>query len=54
MVYRQWLLQAHDGQCISLNLTDVHAYNGGYVIFAGDKGGIITGQGTLTNGQVSF
>lgn len=35
-------------------LSEVKDYNGGYVAFAGDKGGVITGQGTLTNGQVSF
>ncbi|KAD2805416.1 hypothetical protein E3N88_38793 [Mikania micrantha] len=35
-------------------LTNVNAIRGGYVAFAGDKGGFITGEGILTNGQVSF
>ncbi|KAD4586293.1 hypothetical protein E3N88_23894 [Mikania micrantha] len=35
-------------------LTNVNAVRGGYVAFARDKGGFITGEGILTNGQVSF
>ena len=35
-------------------LTNVNSVRGGYVVFAGDKGGFITGEGILSNGQVSF
>ena len=35
-------------------LTDVKPINGGYVAFAGEKGGEITGEGTVSNGQISF
>ncbi|XP_022003975.1 uncharacterized protein LOC110901455 [Helianthus annuus] len=35
-------------------LYDVKSINGGYVGFAGNQGGRIDGQGTLTNGVVSF
>ena len=35
-------------------LQNVHSIHGGYVAFAGDKGGFITGEGTVTNGKVSF
>ena len=35
-------------------LTDVKPINGGYVAFAGDKGGQITGEGTVSNGKISF
>ncbi|KAD5802576.1 hypothetical protein E3N88_13936 [Mikania micrantha] len=34
--------------------TDTQAYPSGYVAFAGDKGGFITREGILSNGQVSF
>ena len=37
-----------------LLLTNVKSVQGGYVAFAGDKGGFITAEGTLSNGQVSF
>ena len=29
-------------------------YNGGYVNFAGDKGGKITGIGTVSNGKITL
>ena len=35
-------------------LSDVKEINGGYVAFAGDKGGQILGEGTISNGQISF
>ena len=35
-------------------LTEIRQINGGQVNFAGDKGGCITGEGTVTNGNVSF
>ena len=35
-------------------LYDVKSINGGYVGFAGNQGGRIVGQGTLTNGVISF
>ncbi|XP_022023786.1 uncharacterized protein LOC110924051 [Helianthus annuus] len=35
-------------------LYDVKSINGGYVGFAGNQGGRIVGQGTLTNGIISF
>ena len=38
----------------ALLLDDVRQHQGGHVSFAGDKGGFITGLGTLTNGKVSF
>ncbi|KAJ0918468.1 putative RNA-directed DNA polymerase [Helianthus annuus] len=35
-------------------LFDVRSIRGGYVAFAGDKGGYITGEGMISNGIVSF
>ena len=35
-------------------LYDVKSIRGGYVAFAGDKGGYITGEGMISNGIVSF
>ncbi|KAM0050261.1 putative RNA-directed DNA polymerase [Helianthus debilis subsp. tardiflorus] len=35
-------------------LYDVKSIRGGYVAFAGDKGGYITGEGMISNGVVSF
>jgi hypothetical protein len=35
-------------------LNNVHSIHGGYVAFAGNKGGYITGEGTITNGNVTF
>ena len=35
-------------------LNNVISINGGYVNFAGNQGGYITGEGTLSNGRVSF
>ena len=35
-------------------LSNVRPIQGGYDAFAGNKGGFITGEGTLTNGKVSF
>ncbi|KAJ0751831.1 hypothetical protein HanPI659440_Chr09g0317371 [Helianthus annuus] len=35
-------------------LYDVKSIRGGYVAFAGDKGGYITGEGIVSNGVVSF
>ena len=35
-------------------LTQIRQINGGYVAFAGEKGGQITGEGTVSNGRVSF
>ncbi|HEY5236633.1 MAG TPA: hypothetical protein VIJ14_10670 [Rhabdochlamydiaceae bacterium] len=35
-------------------LTDIKPINGGYVTFAGEKGRQITGEGTVSNGQLSF
>ena len=35
-------------------LVAIEYMKGGYVAFAGDKGGFITAQGRLTNGHVSF
>ncbi|XP_021971805.1 uncharacterized protein LOC110866970 [Helianthus annuus] len=35
-------------------LYDVKSINGGYVGFAGNQGGRIVGQGTLTNGVITF
>ncbi|KAD4385770.1 hypothetical protein E3N88_25939 [Mikania micrantha] len=43
----------HMTRNISL-LSNVQSVHGGYVAFAGDKGGFITGEGILSNGQVSF
>ena len=35
-------------------LYDVRGFNGGYVGFAGNQGGRIIGEGTLSNGIVTF
>ena len=35
-------------------LSDLVAVNGGYVNFAGAKGGKITGQGKVTNGKMTL
>ncbi|HEY5235816.1 MAG TPA: hypothetical protein VIJ14_06535, partial [Rhabdochlamydiaceae bacterium] len=35
-------------------LTDIRPINGGYVAFAGEVGGQITGEGTVSNGHISF
>jgi hypothetical protein len=35
-------------------LSDVKSIDGGNVVFAGDKGGRITGEGTISNDSVSF
>ncbi|KAJ0913753.1 putative RNA-directed DNA polymerase [Helianthus annuus] len=35
-------------------LYDVRNIRGGYVAFAGDKGGFITGEGSISNGMVCF
>jgi len=35
-------------------LRDIRSFNGGYVNFAGDKGGRVTGEGTVSNGSVTF
>ena len=35
-------------------LTDIKPINGGYVTFIGEKGGQITGEGTVSNGNISF
>ena len=35
-------------------LSDVKQINGGYVAFAGVKGGYISGEGTITNGKLCF
>ena len=35
-------------------LQDFKPFNGGFVNFAGDKGGRITGEGSVSNGRVCF
>ncbi|KAD2210649.1 hypothetical protein E3N88_41629 [Mikania micrantha] len=48
----KWGIKAHDWDISLLN--NVNSIRGGYVAFAGDKGGFITREGILSNGQVSF
>ena len=56
-INRRWIVDSgcsrHMTGEISL-LKDFREMNGCYVNFAGDKGGQITGSGSLTNGKVSF
>ena len=35
-------------------LHDLQNFNGGYVSFAGDKGGVISKKGTVRSGNLSF
>ena len=57
VIKSQWYVDSgcsrHMTGNISL-LSDVQPIKGGYVAFAGNKGGEITGRGTLTNGSVSL
>ncbi|KAI3815830.1 hypothetical protein L1987_15513 [Smallanthus sonchifolius] len=43
-----------NGSSLKRLLEDVKQIDGGYVAFAGNKGGYITGQGTLKNDKVKF
>ncbi|KAI3808070.1 hypothetical protein L1987_24012 [Smallanthus sonchifolius] len=56
-ISNNWIIDSGASRHMTGNLAllfDVRNIKGGYVSFAGDKGGFISAQGTLSNGAVSF